>query len=164
MASGPGFPPQSCLAFPREVLHVLSCTWDWESPCQHQEGIQPWNDLSKRNQLMGNHAMTSASGSSNIFPPQMQPKHSLTPLSSPTGGQLMPFPRTGSTHKAEKPQPRALSHLLPKQPLVGTQNSLNLPSTAPAKHPWCLPELLMSLRGIHHLSCQHHPPREFSPP
>lgn len=71
-----GFTPQSRLAFPREVLHVLSCTWDrpwvWESPCQHQEGIQPWNDLLKRNQLMGNHAMTSTSGSSNIFPLQMQ--------------------------------------------------------------------------------------------
>lgn len=104
---------------------------------------------------MGNHAMTSTSGSSNIFPQEMQSNHSLIAPSSPTRGQLKASPSTSSSDKAERPQPRALSHLLPAQPEVGAQNYLNFPSTAPAKHPWCLPELLMSLRGIHHLSRQH---------
>lgn len=118
MASGPAFPPQSCLAFPGEVLCVLSCTWDWESPCQPQEGIQPWNDLLKRNQLMGNHAMTSSSGSSNVFPPQMQPIHSWIPLSSPAGGQLRPSPSTGSSDEAEKPSATSSQHNIKGEPKI----------------------------------------------
>lgn len=158
MASGAGFSPQPCQAFPREALPVLSCTWCvWESPCQHQEGIQPCNDLLKRNQLMGSHAMTSTSGSSNIFPLQMQPNHSWIPLSSLTRAQLKASPSTNPSDKAENPQPRALSHLLPAQPEVRTQKRLSFASTEPAKHPWCLPEPLTSLRGIHHLPHQHQP-------
>lgn len=57
----------------------------WEGPCLHQEGIQPWNDLLKRNQLMASHAMTSSSGSSNIFPRQMQQNHCSIPLSTLQG-------------------------------------------------------------------------------